>query len=63
MAERYLIDTDVIIEYLRGREKAVRFLESIEGELYLSVISVAGLHSGERGRDERRGAGAISARL
>ena len=52
MAERYLLDTDIIIEYLRGSERAVRFLEGIEGDLFLSAITVAELYSGVRGKEE-----------
>ncbi|HUF10159.1 MAG TPA: type II toxin-antitoxin system VapC family toxin, partial [Rhodothermales bacterium] len=45
-------DTDVLIEYLRGKERAAEFLEGIEGELMISVITVAELFSGVRGTDE-----------
>ncbi len=52
MAKRFLIDTDVIIEYLRGREQAISYVESLEGELYVSAITVAELYSGVKGADE-----------
>jgi predicted nucleic acid-binding protein len=52
MAGHYLIDTDVIVEYLRGREQAVEFLESLGGTLHISAITVAELYSGVRD-DER----------
>ncbi len=48
MAKRFLIDTDVIVEYLRGREQAVKYLESLEGMLHVSAITVAELYSGVR---------------
>lgn len=48
MPERFLIDTDVLVEYLRGREQAVEYLESLEGTLYVSAITVAELSSGVR---------------
>ena len=51
-ANRFLLDTDVIIEYLRGRDEAIRYLESLEGSLYVSAITVAELYSGVRGKDE-----------
>lgn len=54
MARRYLLDTDVVIEYLRGRERAVKFLEGLEGDLLLSAITVAELHSGVKGAEEER---------
>ena len=54
MAERLLVDTDVLIEYLRGRGEAVEYLESLSSDLYLSVISVAELSVGARGDEEVR---------
>ena len=52
MPDRYLLDTDVLIEYLRGRSHAAQFLEAIEGELLISAITVAELFSGARGSQE-----------
>ena len=52
MPGRFLIDTDVLIEYLRGSDRAAKFLEALEGELILSAISVAELFSGVRGSEE-----------
>lgn len=52
MAKRFLIDTDVIVEYLRGREQAITYLESLEGDLCTSAITVAELYSGVRDADE-----------
>ena len=53
MAKRYLIDTDVLIEYLRGREQAIRYLEGLEGVLCVSAITVAELYSGVKGEQEQ----------
>ena len=52
MPGRYLIDTDVLIEYLRGSEQAAKFLEGLDGDLLISAISVAELFSGARGPEE-----------
>ena len=52
MAKRYLVDTDVIIEYLRGREQAVEYLESLEGRLHVSAVTVAELYSGVRDEEQ-----------
>jgi predicted nucleic acid-binding protein len=49
---RYLIDTDVLIDYLRGSEPAGKFLEGLEGDLLMSAISVAELFTGARGLEE-----------
>lgn len=54
MAERYLLDTDIIVEYLRGSNKAVDYLEGVEGELLLSAISVAELWAGAKGEYEEK---------
>jgi predicted nucleic acid-binding protein len=45
-----LIDTDILIDFLRGKEKAREFLLSVEEEntLYCSVITVAEIYAGMR---------------
>jgi predicted nucleic acid-binding protein len=53
MAERLLLDTDVLMEYLRGREEATEYLEGLTFDLYVSVISVAELFAGIRGNEEK----------
>ena len=52
MAAAHLLDTDVLVEFLRGRPRAVEFLESLEGTLLVSAVSVAELFAGARGKDE-----------
>jgi hypothetical protein len=54
MATRLLIDTDVLIDYLRGGRRATRLLEDPKGELLVSSITVAELYSGVRGAEEER---------
>jgi predicted nucleic acid-binding protein len=54
VAERLLLDTDVLVEYLRGRQTAVDYLESLTSDLCVSVISVAELFAGARDREEER---------
>lgn len=51
--DRLLLDTDVLIDYLRERAEAVTYLESLAGELAVSVITVAELYAGVREGDER----------
>ena len=43
-----LIDTDILIDFLRGKEKAREFLLSVEEEntLYCSVITIAEIYAG-----------------
>jgi predicted nucleic acid-binding protein len=46
MSERLLLDTDVLIDYLRGVPEAVSYLESLENPLLVSAIVVAELYAG-----------------
>jgi hypothetical protein len=52
--ERLLIDSDLAIEYLRDRQEAIDYLESLEGSLLLSTLTVAELYAGVRGEREQR---------
>lgn len=54
MDGRLLMDTDVLIEYLRGRSEAVEYLEGLTSDLCISVISVAELFAGVRGGEEEK---------
>ena len=47
-AGKHLYDTDVIIDYMRGEEKAKNMLEETEGKQCISVITVAELYAGVR---------------
>ena len=49
-----LIDTDVLIDYLRDNPQAVQFLENDRRELLISTISVAELYAGVREGAERQ---------
>jgi len=53
MAKRFLIDTDVLIEYLRGSDPAVRFLEALSGTLHTSAITVAELSTAAQSEAEQ----------
>ncbi|MGB2682324.1 MAG: type II toxin-antitoxin system VapC family toxin [Candidatus Competibacter sp.] len=53
MSELLLIDTDVIIDYLRGQVNAVDYIERLTNPLLISVITVAELYSGVREGEER----------
>ena len=43
-----VVDTDVLIDYLRDQPQAVAFLEGTEQPLAISTITVAELHAGVR---------------
>ena len=53
MLEILLLDTDVIIDYLRGQADTVVYMESLTHPLLISVITVAELYSGVREGEER----------
>ena len=55
--KRFLIDTDVIIDHLRGEKEARDFLKqikSIEADILYSVITKAELYSGVRSKEEEK---------
>lgn len=54
MSRRRLVDTDVLVEYLRGRSRAVDYLEGLAGELHVSAVTVAELFAGAREEEETR---------
>lgn len=54
MADAWLLDTDLLAEFLRGRPRAVAFLETLEGPLLVSVVSAAELWAGTRGKEEEK---------
>jgi hypothetical protein len=54
--KRYLLDTDVLIDHLRGEEKAHQFLGQLTPEtslVFYSVISKAEIYSGVRPNEEK----------
>ena len=55
--ERYLIDTDIIIDHLRGEEKARDFLRQIKSgrsDILYSVITKPELYSGVRPKEMKK---------
>jgi predicted nucleic acid-binding protein len=52
----YLIDSDVLIDYLRGLNQARIFLlqESAERKLFIAILSFVEIYSGEETRDLKR---------
>ncbi len=48
--KKLIVDTDILIDFLRGRIKARKFLSSIveESVIYCSSITVAEIHAGMR---------------
>ena len=52
MDKPQLLDTDVLIDYLRGIEPAVQFLAAAQGILLLSAISAAELYAGVKEEEQ-----------
>ena len=53
MSDALLFDTDVLIEYLRGRNAAARFFNANQsGHWYVSTITIAELYAGVRPHEE-----------
>jgi predicted nucleic acid-binding protein len=53
-AKPCLLDTDVLIDYLRGHANAQRLFDKLPEDCALSVVSVAELHAGVREGPERK---------
>ena len=53
MTEHFLLDTNILVEYLRGRYKAAQYLENLKGYLFISSISVAELFVGLKTEEEQ----------
>jgi predicted nucleic acid-binding protein len=53
MAAGLLLDTDVLIDFLRAHPKAMKFFDEISEPTFISVISVGELFAGAREGQER----------
>ena len=49
MTEPILPDTDVLVDFLRGHDKAVAFVNAHQARIILSSIVVAELYAGVKG--------------
>ena len=54
MEECLLIDSDVLIDYLRGYPAAISYLEELSERQIVSVVTVAELYAGTREGAERK---------
>ena len=52
MAQLLLPDTDVLIDFLRGYQQAVDFINTNASQIILSTIIIAELYAGVRGKQE-----------
>ncbi|MBP6016591.1 MAG: type II toxin-antitoxin system VapC family toxin [Candidatus Promineofilum sp.] len=54
LPNRFLLDTDILIDYIRARAQAVKFVDNLEGELLVSAVTVAELYAGARDDTEQQ---------
>lgn len=47
-----LVDTDVLIDFLRGYNKAISFIDKFSSQIILSPIVIAELYAGLKGANE-----------
>jgi len=52
MRKPIVLDTDVLVDYLRGHGKAIGYVSAHATRIILSSIVVAELHAGVRGEEE-----------
>jgi predicted nucleic acid-binding protein len=52
MIDPWLLDTDILVEYLRGNPKAITYLDNLQGTLMISAVTMAELFSGARNERE-----------
>ena len=52
MMKTMLVDTDVLIDFLRGYNKAISFIEKYSSQIILSPIVIAELYAGVKGDNE-----------
>ncbi len=53
MARSILLDTDILVDFLRGHNKAIAFVKSSSARIILSTIVVAELYAGVKGDAEQ----------
>jgi predicted nucleic acid-binding protein len=52
MAQLFLTDTDVLIDFLRGYRQSVDFINTNSSQIILSTIVIAELYAGVKGKKE-----------
>jgi hypothetical protein len=53
MAQSLLLDTDFLIDFLRGQRQAVAFMEGESRPMAVSALTIAELHAGVRDGEEK----------
>jgi predicted nucleic acid-binding protein len=50
--KKYLVDTCIIIDFLRGKDGAKNFIANELDNIHISVVTVAELYAGVKGKNE-----------
>lgn len=53
MNENILIDTDIVIDFLRGNKQAISHLKNLSEFICFSAITVAEIYAGVKGKKEK----------
>ncbi len=54
LPNRYLLATDILIEYIRGQARAIAYVDELDGDLLVSAATVAELYAGVRNAAEQQ---------
>ncbi len=54
LPNRYLLDTDILIEYIRGQGQAIAYIDELDGDLLVSATTVGALYAGVRNTAEQQ---------
>ncbi len=54
MTTKLLLDTDVLIDFLRGYDTAVKYVKQHSKKIVISAISVSELYAGVKDNEERK---------
>jgi len=49
-----ILDTCIIIDYLRGKAEAVQFLEELDTRPYISLLTISELYAGMKNKKEEK---------
>lgn len=52
--KKLLFDTDILIDYLRGRDDAREYIDNVQDVICISVITIAELYAGVRKDEESK---------
>jgi len=54
VCEKVIVDTNVLIDCMRGLDEAVAFIRAIKTRMILSAMTIAELYAGIKGAEEER---------